>query len=71
MRYFRYTEPDENDQEATFVVSEDEIEKTYYPVWRRRMIEKYGEQVFNDCYTFYDCVDDWVTIHWAEEVTDA
>jgi hypothetical protein len=72
MRYFSYntfkTQPGVDDYIET--VSEDEIYKDYYPEWHYRMCKKYGAEVVRKDYCFEDCLDDWMTIHYAWEVKD-
>jgi hypothetical protein len=66
MRYFKYVELE---QDGLVTVSEEEIKQTYYPWWKERMIKKFGEEEFNRTYTFEHCLEDWMTIHWASEVS--
>lgn len=75
MRYFSYQEPlwDEfgnivGDQVYTF--SEDEIRAEYFPYWEREMIKKFGREVYEQTYSFEECLDDWVVVHMAWEVTE-
>jgi hypothetical protein len=71
MRYFCYDELVEPDSGTSVVtVSEEDIRKEYYPWWRERMIKKYGEQEFEKCWSFEDCLEDWMVTNWAWEVKD-
>ena len=72
MRFFQYIEPVYDTEgnicgDETFVKSETEIIRDYYPYWKEQMIKKYGEEVFNRDYTDEDCIEDWIVINWAEE----
>ena len=67
MRYFTYVEPDDNGDPKYITVSETEIEKTFYPLWKEKIIKKYGSL---DNFCFLDCVDDFCCIHHAWEVFD-
>ena len=75
MRYFSHNEyiaDNENIESAGIkTVSEDEIRQNYYPKWLELMKAKYGEDAVEAKYTFEDCLDDYITIHWAWEVTDS
>lgn len=81
MRYFSYNEPiwsddrDEHDQmqilgNQVITKSEDEIRAEYFPYWESRMIEKYGADTYARTYGFEDCLEDWVIVNFAWEVTD-
>lgn len=72
MRYYSYndykTEPGVDDYVGT--VSEEDIRKTYYPYWHRKMVERFGiEYVEQNC-SFEDCLDDWIVVNWAWEVKE-
>ena len=45
------------------IISEEEILETYYEFWKGKMIKKYGEN--SHLITNHNCIEDWVTIHWA------
>ena len=49
------------DENIQMVVSEDEIRDTFYPTWRKKMW-KLGR---GRLATWKNCLDDWVTVHWA------
>jgi hypothetical protein len=34
------------------------------------MCEKYGKEIVDANYSFEDCLDDWIVVHWAWEVTE-
>ena len=69
MRYYSFNEFDANGGEVV-TMSEDDIRKEYYPYWRGRMIEKYGQEEFDKNWSFEECLLDWITVHWAWEVTE-
>ena len=43
-----------------------EIEAAYFPYWRAKMIAL-GRA---DMATLDNCIEDWVTVNWAEELFD-
>lgn len=68
MRYYSYNEySDEGDYIVT--VSEEDIRKTYYPYWFKKMCDKFGQAQVQENYCFEDCLDDWIVVHWAWEST--
>jgi len=52
-------------------MSEDDIRREYYPYWKRQMIHKYGFEAVVRDWSFADCLEDWIVVHMAWEVTDA
>ena len=72
MRYFSYYEPtnEDNPQGCIMTISEDIIRRDYYPYWYEKMCNKFGQKHVDEKYCFLDCIDDWMTIHWAWEVKD-
>jgi hypothetical protein len=74
MRYFSYNEynPDSPlaDDTGGYVVtmSEEDIRKEYWSYWYKKMCEKYEQSYVDTNYSFEDCLDDWVIVHWAWEV---
>ena len=72
MRYWSYNEQTESLDDAVVVtVSDDDILDMYWAWWYSKMCEKFGKEVVDRDYTKQDCIDDWVVVHWAWEVTDA
>jgi hypothetical protein len=78
MRYFSYIQPIFSDDDTGTLIgdeiiteSEEQIRREYYPWWREQMIKKYGEEAFNRNWSFEECLNDWVVVHWAKEVRDA
>lgn len=67
MRYYSYDEYDENSG-CVVTVSEYEIRKEYYPYWYKMMCIKYEQAYVDEHYSFEDCLEDWITIHYAREV---
>lgn len=63
--YYTYVEPGPDDKPVYTTLSKKEILKEYWPYWSKKMIEKYGEDSFHKTWTASDCIDDWVTTHWA------
>lgn len=71
MRYFTYSVPiDEAGTPQDITLSEEDILRDYYPAYRQLMVEKHGRAVVNLTYTFEDCLNDWIAIHWAWESAD-
>jgi len=72
MRYWKYAEPKdpENDDFSCVIttLSDEEILKEYWDYWYGRMCDKFGYQHVDENYTTKHCIEDWVTIHWAQEV---
>jgi hypothetical protein len=69
MRYFSYSYFSETGN-GIDTLSEDDIIREYYPVWSSKMIDKYGEEEFNKNYSRQDCIDVWIMIHSAWQVTE-
>lgn len=61
-RVFRYQDPD-----GVYTVTEQEILDTYCLWWTDRMRQLGRAHLVNE----KNCVEDWITGHWAFEVTDA
>lgn len=72
MRYWSYNEPvwDSDGNiigNEVITKSDDDIIKEFYPYWRKRMIEKFGEGIVDCRFNELDCIDDWVVVNWAWE----
>lgn len=76
MRYFSYNEYDplspKADESGVYVetVSEEWIREHYYPYWHERMCQKFGKEHVEATYSFEDCLQDWIVVNWAWEITD-
>ena len=77
MRYFCYNELVEPGEGTSCVesiissvvtVSEDDIRKEYYPWWYEKMCKKYGKEEVDKNWSFEECLENWVTLHYAWEV---
>lgn len=66
MRTFKYVEPGADGVTVYRRVREDDIMKTYFPYWCKQM-EKVGK---SDLISPELCIQDWITVHWAEELSD-
>ena len=66
MRKFVFYYPDETGEDVTEIVTEKHILDVYWTEWRSKMIRKFGEG--HEWITKENCIDDYVTIHWAEEI---
>lgn len=73
MRYFSWNVYDPEsvlaDSKGGYVetISEAELRRTYYPWWRDRMIQKFGQEAFERNWSFEDCLSDWLVAHWGWE----
>lgn len=66
MRYYTFVQPINEVGDPEYItMSEDEIRKEYYPWWYRKMCEKFGKEHVDSTYSFEDCLEDWITVHWA------
>lgn len=74
MRYYRYNEPKDPENEdfraETVTLSEQEILDYYWDYWYNAMCEKHSKEIVDQEYTQKDCVRDWKAVHWAWEVED-
>lgn len=61
MKYWTYVEPGKEGKEEYRTLSEQEILRQYFPYWSNRMKEVGHEHLI----TRQNCIDDWVTLHWA------
>lgn len=66
MKYWTYEHPGDGDEPVTITLSEKEILEDYWDRWCEHM-RLAGMDL--SIYTRQDCIDDWVTIHWAREST--
>lgn len=72
VKYYSYNEyvpDDEENKHQVVTKSEDEIIEQYYPYWYSKMCDKFGKDYVDANYNKFDCIDDWVVIHWAWEST--
>lgn len=78
MRYYQYADPI-FDNDGTLLgseiitESEEDIMRTYYPYWKRKVKEVRGSGFFNNLskqHIKQMCVDDWCVTHWAEEIRE-
>lgn len=61
MRHFKY-----QDLDGTHYLTEEDILAQYYPHWQQQMT-KVGKA---DQISPEGCIEDFVAVHWAEEVTE-
>lgn len=67
MKKFRYIEQAEDGiGHVTVDVTEDDIIRSYYPDWERRMIKKFGEG--HELTNHQTCIEDYCVAHWAREI---
>lgn len=69
MRKFAFVDQSSDDP---IIVKEKEIFDTYYPYWCYQMKKKYLKEGTSppteESLCFANCLEDWITIHWAWEV---
>lgn len=64
LRYFSYNEYDSYGEKVV-TMSEEEIQKEYWPYWYKKMCNKFGQQHVDQNYSFEHCLQDWKDTHWA------
>jgi hypothetical protein len=67
MRYYSFAYPVDGEA-CVETMSEEDIRKEYYTWWYDKMCEKYGKEHVDATYSFEECLEDWVVVHWAWEV---
>ena len=67
MRYYSFAYPIDGD-DVVVTKSEDEIRKEYYPYWYGKMCDKFGKEHVDATYSFEECLEDWIVVHWAWKV---
>lgn len=67
MRYWTICYPGDNGDIVYETLSDDDIIEQYFPFWWGKMIEKFGLEECEKNWSKKECIDDWVTIHWATE----
>jgi len=70
MKVWCYNEPVMNDKgkvisNKVIEVTEDLILSDFWNYWENQMIQKFGENHY--MINPQQCIEDWVTIHWAWE----
>lgn len=66
MRRFSYAEYNEDDKAFIIIKTEQEILEDYWKFWSDKMEQKFGAG--HKLITKQNCIEDWVTTHWAVEV---
>lgn len=66
MRKFGFYEYDNVDDYDYIILTEDEIIKSYWEYWTTQM-KKVGKE---DKINKENCIMDFCTVHWAQEVED-
>ena len=63
MKYYTIVFPGEFGQHTQETWSREQILKCYWTSWNRKMFQaNKGDEATED-----NCIDDWITIHWAIE----
>ena len=65
MKYWTICYPGDSQEVVYETLSEADIIQQYWPYWSSKMIDKYGEEEFKKQWSEKECIEDWVTIHWA------
>jgi hypothetical protein len=61
-RYFKFT-----DQDGEHNVTDEQILAEYYPYWQEQVRKVGREHLISP----ENCIEDWVAVNFAEEITDA
>jgi hypothetical protein len=64
MRHWEYVELGDNGEVVTRRLSDEDILRYYYPYWCGEMC-RVGKA---DQISAEDCIQDFVTVHWAHEI---
>lgn len=64
MRSWKYLEPGVADEPVEVIVTEDQIRNEFYPWWQTQMAKVNKAHLVS----FDSCVEDFVVVHWAEEI---
>ena len=67
MKYYRFHDTSDDSPKT---LSETEILDEYCDYWYCKMCKKYGKEIVDAKYSTQDCIEDWVVIHWAQEVLE-
>lgn len=66
MKYWTMCYPGEFGQHVAETFSEDQIILSYYTYWSTMMIKNQkGADISRE-----HCIQDWITVHWAEETNE-
>jgi hypothetical protein len=66
MKYWTIVFPGEFGQHVQETWNEDQIIKSYYTYWSAKMIQN----VDNADLSRENCIEDWITVHWASETDE-
>jgi 2-succinyl-5-enolpyruvyl-6-hydroxy-3-cyclohexene-1-carboxylate synthase len=66
MKYWTICYPGEVGQHVRETFSEEQIIKSYYRHWMHVMVEANKHEFISE----ENCIEDWKTIHWAEETDE-
>jgi hypothetical protein len=66
MKYYTIVFPGEFGQHVQETWTREQILKFYWTHWNRKMFQSgNSDKVSED-----NCIEDWITIHWAEETDE-
>lgn len=63
MKHYTIVFPGEFGQHVQETWNTEQILKSYYTYWNRKMFESGNADKVNE----QNCIDDWITLHWAQE----
>jgi len=66
MKYYTIVFPGEFGQHVQETWNREQILKFYWTHWNRKMFQSGN----SDKVTEDNCIEDWITIHWAEETDE-
>lgn len=70
MRYFQFLTWSYKEGDKLEVMSEDDIRNEYFPWWYEKMCEKHGKEHVDQTYSFRECLEDWIIMHYATEIEE-
>lgn len=65
-KYYTIVFPGEHGQHVQETWSREQILKSYYTYWNRKMFESGNSHLVSE----ERCIEDWITIHWAMETDE-
>lgn len=68
MKTYRYVELGTEEEPYFITMSEQEIIDTYWSYWLAAMMRAFPDG--SELITRENCIDDYVAVHWATEITN-
>jgi hypothetical protein len=69
VRKWKVIRSDENYMLSEQIMTDGEIVAEHWDAWYKEKREKYGDTLVKQ-YSSEECIRDFVSIHWATEITD-